>query len=163
MRRPFIAGNWKMHKNVAETAAYLRTHSGYAVASFHEALRLLLQHGREQKAADYAFYEEGLSDAIKAMGCKVTSNMTSLVVFDLPAEFEGKEKELVTGCRAEGFAIWNTLSEPAQIRIGILNQLTVPTLNDIVGRFADAMIAMGAPVDKTKILADLNSYLGSRQ
>ncbi|MCP5001654.1 MAG: aminotransferase [Hyphomicrobiales bacterium] len=146
-----------------ETAAYHRTHSGYAVASFHEALRLLLQHGREQRAADYAFYEAGLSNAIKAMGCKVTSNMTSLVVFDLPAEFEGKEKELVTGCRAAGFAIWNTLSEPAQIRIGILNQLTVPILNDIVGRFADAMIEMGAAVDKSRILGDLNSYLASHQ
>ena len=145
-----------------DTAAYHRTHSGYAVASFHEALRLLLQHGREQKAADYEFYEKGLRSAIEAMGCKVTSNMPSLLVFDLPAEFEGKEKELVTGCRAAGFAIWNTLSEPAQIRIGILNQLTVPTLNDIVGRYADAMIEMGATVDKTKILGDLNTYLASR-
>lgn len=145
-----------------ESAAYHRTHSGYAVASFHEALRLLLQHGREQKAADYAFYEKGLRNAIEAMGCKVTSNMTSLVVFDLPPAFAGKEKEIVVGCRAEGFAIWNTLSEPAQIRIGILNQLTVPTLNDIVGRFADAMIKMGAEVDKTKILSDLNEYLKSR-
>ena len=146
-----------------ETAAYHRTHYGYAVASFHEALRLLLQHGRQQKAADYEFYEKGLRNAIEAMGCEVTSNMPSLLVFDLPAEFEGKEKELVTGCRAAGFAIWNTLSEPAQIRIGILNQLTVPTLNDIVGRYADAMIEMGATVDKTAILGDLNSYLSSRQ
>ena len=145
-----------------EAAAYHRTHSGYAVASFHEALRLLLQHGREQKAQDYAFYEKGLRTAIEAMGCKVTSNMTSLVVFDLPEAFTGKEKELVQGCRAEGFAIWNTLSEPAQIRIGILNQLTVPALNDIVGRFADAMIKMGAEVDKSGILSDLNSYLSSR-
>jgi len=145
-----------------EVAAYHRTHSGYAVASFHEALRLLLQHGRKQKANDYAFYEKGLRSAIEAMGCKVTSNMTSLVVFDLPEAFTGKEKELVQGCRAEGFAIWNTLSEPAQIRIGILNQLTVPALNDIVGRFADAMIKMGAEVDKSGILSDLNSYLSSR-
>lgn len=145
-----------------ETAAYHRTHSGYAVASFHEALRLLLQHGREQKAADYAFFEKGLSNAIKAMGCKVTSNMTSLVVFDLPAEFEGKEKELVTGCRAAGFAIWNTLSEPAQIRVGILNHLNFDTINEIVGRFADAMIDMGAEVDKGQILDDLNSYLANR-
>jgi aspartate aminotransferase-like enzyme len=145
-----------------ETAAYHRTHSGYAVASFHEALRLLLQHGREQKASDYQFYEKGLSTAIESMGCKVTSNMPSLVVFDLPEEFTGREKELVTGCRAEGFAIWNTLSEPAQIRIGILNQLTVPALNDIVGRFADAMIALGVEVDKTQILTDLNGYLAGQ-
>ena len=145
-----------------DAAAYHRTHSGYAVASFHEALRLLLQHGREQKSNDYAFYEKGLRSAIEAMGCKVTSNMTSLVVFDLPEAYEGKEKELVQGCRAEGFAIWNTLSEPAQIRIGILNQLTVPALNDIVGRFADAMNKLGAEVDKAKILSDLNDYLAGR-
>jgi aspartate aminotransferase-like enzyme len=145
-----------------EIAAYHRTHSGYAVASFHEALRLLLQHGRAQKAADYAFFEKGLRGAIEAMGCKVTSNMTSLVVFDLPDAFSGKEKELVNGCRAAGFAIWNTLSEPAQIRVGILNHLNFDTINEIVGRFADAMIEMGAEVDKQQVLADLNTYLASR-
>jgi alanine-glyoxylate transaminase/serine-glyoxylate transaminase/serine-pyruvate transaminase len=145
-----------------ETAAYHRTHSGYAVASFHEALRLLLQHGRAQKAADYTFFEKGLRSAIEAMGCKVTSNMTSLLVFDLPDAFSGKEKELVTGCRAAGFAIWNTLSEPAQIRVGILNHLNFDTINDIVGRFADAMITMGAEVDKQQVLDDLNAYLSSR-
>jgi alanine-glyoxylate transaminase/serine-glyoxylate transaminase/serine-pyruvate transaminase len=145
-----------------ETAAYHRTHSGYAVASFHEALRLLLQHGRAQKAADFTFFEKGLRSAIEAMGCKVTSNMTSLLVFDLPDAFSGKEKELVTGCRAAGFAIWNTLSEPAQIRVGILNHLNFDTINDIVGRFADAMITMGAEVDKQQVLDDLNTYLSSR-
>jgi len=145
-----------------ETAAYHRTHSGYAVASFHEALRLLLEYGREQKAEDYEFYEKGLRNAIEAMGCKVTSNMPSLVVFDLPEEFTGKEKELVGKCRERGFAIWPTLSEPTQIRIGILNQLTVGALNDIVGRYADAMTEMGATVDKGRILDDLNSYLSSR-
>ena len=145
-----------------ETAAYHRTHSGYAVASFHEALRLLLQHGRKQKAADYAFFEKGLRTAIEAMGCKVTSNMTSLVVFDLPDAFSGHEKELVTGCREAGFAIWNTLSEPAQIRVGILNHLNFETINEIVGRFADAMIKMGAQVNKQQILDDLNSYLAAR-
>ncbi len=145
-----------------ETAAYHRTHSGYAVASFHEALRLLLQHGRAQKAADYAFYEKALRNAVESMGCRVTSNMTSLVVFNLPEAYEGREKELVTGCRAEGFAIWNTLSEPAQIRIGILNQLTPEAINDIVSRFTDAMIKLGIDVDKGAILDDLNSYLASR-
>jgi len=145
-----------------ETAAYHRTHSGYAVASFHEALRLLLQHGRAQKAADYAFYEKGLRAAVEAMGCRVTSNMTSLVVFNLPEEYEGREKELVTGCREKGFAIWPTLSEPTQIRVGILNQLTPEAINDIVGRFADAMIELGVAVDKNKVLEDLNSYLASR-
>ncbi len=145
-----------------EVAAYHRTHSGYAVASFHEALRLLLEHGRAQKAADYEFYEKALRNAVEAMGCRVTSNMTSLVVFNLPEAFEGKEKELVVGARAKGFAIWNTLSEPAQIRIGILNQLTPAALNEIVGRFADAMIELGIEVDKPRILDDLNSYLASR-
>ena len=145
-----------------EAAAYHRTHSGYAVASFHEALRLLLQHGREQKAADYAFFEKGLRSAIEAMGCKVTSNMTSLVVFDLPDAFTGQEKALVTSCREAGFAIWNTLSEPAQIRVGILNHLNFDTINDIVGRLADAMTNTGIEVDKQQILDDLNSYLASR-
>ncbi len=96
------------------------------------------------------------------MGCKVTSNMTSLVVFNLPDEFEGREKELVNGCREKGFAIWNTLSEPAQIRVGILNQLTPPAINDIVGRFADAMIELGVDVDKSVVLDELNAYLASR-
>jgi alanine-glyoxylate transaminase/serine-glyoxylate transaminase/serine-pyruvate transaminase len=145
-----------------ETAAYHRTHSGYAVASFHEALRLLLQHGRAQKAADYEFFEKGLRNAIESMGCNVTSNMPSLLVFDLPAEFEGKEKELVAGCRANGFAIWNTLSDPPQIRVGILNQLTTSALSDIVGRFADAMIGIGVEIDKDKIMQDLQDHLASR-
>ncbi len=145
-----------------EAAAYHRTHSGYAVASFHEALRLLLQHGRAQKAADYEFFEKGLRNAIESMGCTVTSDMPSLLVFDLPAEFEGKEKELVGGCRANGFAIWNTLSDPPQIRVGILNQLTTAALSDIVGRFADAMIGIGARVDKDKIMQDLQDHLASR-
>ena len=145
-----------------EAAAYHRTHSGYAVASFHEALRLLLQHGRAQKAADYAFYEQGLRQAVEAMGCEVTSNMTSLVVCNLPGSLAGKEKELVGNCRARGFAIWPTLSEPTQVRIGILNQLTTSAITDIVGRFADAMIEMDAEVDKDKILQDLGNYLANR-
>ena len=145
-----------------ETAAYHRTHSSYAVASFHEALRLLLQHGRAQKAADYIFFEKGLRNAIEAMGCTVTSNMPSLLVFDLPAEYEGREKELVQGCRAEEFGIWNTLSDPPQVRVGILNQLTVDAVTDIVGRFTDAMIKLGASVDKNKILDELHTYLDSR-
>ena len=145
-----------------ETAAYHRTHSSYAVASFHEALRLLLQHGRAQKAADYIFFEKGLRNAIESMGCAVTSNMPSLLVFDLPAEYEGHEKELVQGCRAEEFGIWNTLSDPPQIRVGILNQLTVAAVSEIIGRFADAMIKLGAEIDKGKILDDLHTYLDSR-
>ncbi len=141
-----------------EAGGYHRTHSGYAVAAFHEALRITLAHGRAQKAADYAYHEKALRQAIEAMGCNVTSNMTSLVVFDLPGEFAGREKELVGACRADGFGIWPTLSEPTQIRIGILNQLTIDAINDIVGRFVDAMLRMGVEIDKAAIMNDLNGY-----
>jgi aspartate aminotransferase-like enzyme len=133
-------------------AGYHRTHSCYAVASFHEALRLLLTHGREQKAADYIFHEKILSEAVQGLGCEVTSNMTSLVVLNLPGKLAGKEKELVGGCRAENFCIWPTLSEPTQIRIGILNQLTEAAITEIVSRFADAMIKMGADANKDAVL-----------
>ncbi len=145
-----------------DAAVYHRTHSGYAVASFHEALRLLLEHGRAQKATDYAFFEKGLRQAIEAMGCEVTSNMTSLVVCNLPGDLAGKEKELVGACRAEGFGIWPTLSEPVQVRVGILNQLTDEALSDIVGRYADAMLRMGADFDRDGVMAGLAGYLGSR-
>jgi aspartate aminotransferase-like enzyme len=137
----------------AEMPAYHQTHSCYAVASFHEALRISLAHGRARKAADYAFHESILREAVTAMGCKVTSNMTSLVVLNLPDALAGREKELVQKCRADGFAIWPTLSEPVQVRIGILNQLSEESISDIVGRFADAMLRMGANnVDKTAVL-----------
>ena len=129
---------------------------------FHEALRLLLQHGREQKAVDYAFFEKGLRKAIEGMGCEVTSNMTSLVVCNLPGAMAGREKELVGACRAEGFGIWPTLSEPVQVRVGILNQLTDAALNDIVGRLADAMLKMGAGFNKENIMTDLSDHLASR-
>jgi alanine-glyoxylate transaminase/serine-glyoxylate transaminase/serine-pyruvate transaminase len=139
-------------KDVA-TAGYHQTHSCYAVASFHEALRISLEHGRAKKAADYVFHESVLSEAVTAMGCKVTSNMTSLVVLNLPDALAGREKELVQECRAAGFAIWPTLSEPAQIRIGILNQLSEAAISDIVGRFADAVVHKGANnIDKNAVL-----------
>jgi aspartate aminotransferase-like enzyme len=142
-----------------EAGGYHRTHSAYAIASFHEALRLLLDHGLKQKAADYAACEKVLSAAVSAMGCDVTSNMTSLVVLNLPGDLAGREKELVGGCRAEGFGIWPTLSEPVQVRIGILNQLTKEAVLDIIGRFATAMQKMGAEFDKAAILADAESKL----
>ncbi|MEM7224392.1 MAG: aminotransferase [Pseudomonadota bacterium] len=145
-------------KDVA-AGGYHRTHSGYAVAAFHEALRILLTHGRARKAADYAYYEQALRQAVQAMGCHVTSNMTSLVVLNLPGDLAGREKDLVVACRAEGFAIWPTLSEPVQVRIGILNQLTPEAISDIVSRFADAMIKMGAEVDKAAVMKGLDSYL----
>ena len=140
------------------TPAYHRTHSCYAVAAFHEALRILLGYGKARKASDYAYHEKALRQAVQAMGCEVTSNMTSLVVLNLPGKLAGKEKELVAGCRAQGFGIWPTLSEPVQVRIGILNQLSSEQISEIVGRFADAMLAMGAEFDKAQVMGRLKSY-----
>ncbi len=138
--------------------SYHRTHSGYAVAAFHEALRITLQHGRVQRARDYAFHEKALRDAVIGMGCNVTSNMTSLVVLNLPDALAGREKELVQSCRAKGFGIWPTLSEPVQIRIGILNQLSPTAINTIVTRFADALNEMGAGVDVDAIHKGLDQH-----
>ena len=140
---------------------YHRTHSGYAVAAFHEALRLTLQHGRAQKARDYAWHEKALAAAVTAMGCTVTSNMTSLVVLNLPASLAGREKELVQMCRARGFGIWPTLSEPVQVRIGILNQLSRAAVTEIVSRFASAMAELGANVDMAAVLAGLDAHYTS--
>lgn len=143
-----------------DTAAgtYHRTHSGYAVAAFHEALRINLQHGKAQKAADYAHHEAALRAAVQALGCEVTSNMTSLVVLNLPGALAGREKELVANARAKGFGIWPTLSEPVQVRIGILNQLSEAAITDIVTRFAAEMNAMGANVDVGQALAALETH-----
>ena len=144
-------------KDVA-AGAYHRTHSGYAVAAFHEALRITLQHGRARKARDYAFHEKALRDAVTAMGCTVTSNMTSLVVLNLPASLAGREKELVQAARAKGFGIWPTLSEPVQVRIGILNQLSEAAITDIVMRFAVAMQEMGAEIDMGAVQSGLDRH-----
>jgi hypothetical protein len=84
--------------------------------------------------------------------------MTSLVVLNLPGKLKGREKELVVGARAKGFGIWPTLSEPVQIRIGILNQLSPEQITEIVDRFADAMLAMGAEFDKQRVMNQLKSY-----
>lgn len=140
------------------TPTYHRTHSAYAIAAFHEALRITLQHGRAQKARDYAFHEAALRAAVTAMGCTVTSNMTSLVVLNLPAGLAGREKELVQKCRAQGFGIWPTLSEPVQVRIGILNQLSRAAITEIVTRFATAIAEMGANIDMTQVLAGLDRH-----
>ena len=129
-----------------DTPGYHQTHSCYAVAAFHEALRIILGYGRRRKASDYAYHEKALRQAVEAMGCDVTSNMTSLIVLNLPGKLKGKEKELVQGARAQGFGIWPTLSEPVQVRIGILNQLSPEQIGEITSRFADAMLAMGAEV-----------------
>ena len=139
-------------------AGYHQTHSCYAVAAFHEALRIILGYGRRRKASDYAYHEKALRQAVEAMGCDVTSNMTSLIVLNLPGKLKGKEKELVQGARAQGFGIWPTLSEPVQVRIGILNQLSPEQIGEIASRFADAMLAMGAEFDKQKVMNQLKSY-----
>jgi alanine-glyoxylate transaminase/serine-glyoxylate transaminase/serine-pyruvate transaminase len=144
-------------KNV-DTPAYHQTHSCYAVAAFHEALRIILAYGRARKASDYKYHEKALRQAVEAMGCEVTSDMPSLVVLNLPGKLAGKEKELVQGARAQGFGIWPTLSEPVQVRIGILNQLSPEQITEIVGRFADAMLAMGAEFDKQQVMNQLKSY-----
>lgn len=142
----------------AEAGTYHRTHSAYAVAAFHEALRINLQHGRAQKAQDYAFHEKALRDAVALMGCEVTSNMTSLVVLNLPGALAGREKELVQSCRSQGFGIWPTLSEPVQVRIGILNLANRGAITDIVTRFGQAMQHMGANVDMAAVTALLDKH-----
>ena len=88
--------------------------------------------------------------------------MTSLVVLNLPGSLGGKENNLVALCRAEGFMIFPTMSEPTQVRIGILNQLSEAQITDIVGRFADAMVSMGAEVDKPAVLQILSMYYKNR-
>lgn len=142
----------------AEKGTYHRTHSAYAVAAFHEALRLTLEEGRAARAGNYALYEAALRDAVEAMGCEVTSNMTSLVVLNLPGDLAGREMELVQACRAEGFGIWPTLSQPVQVRIGILNQLSVAAVTEIVMRFADAVNKLGGNVDLDAVQARLDSH-----
>ena len=152
------ARHWGIIDGKDGTPGYHQTHSCYAVAAFHEALRIILSYGRRRKASDYAYHEKALRAAVEAMGCDVTSNMPSLVVCNLPGKFKGKEKELVAGCRERGFGIWPTLSEPVQVRIGILNQLSPEQIGEIVSRFADAMLAMGAEFDKQKVMSGLKSY-----
>ncbi len=134
-----------------EKGTYHRTHSAYAVAAFHEALRLTLEETLATRAGRYTFHESVLREAVEAMGCEVTSNMTSLVVLNLPGDLKGREMDLVQSCRAEGFGIWPTLSEPVQVRIGILNQLTPKAVTEIVTRFADAVERMGGTVDRDAV------------
>ena len=155
------ARHWGIINGKDGDPTYHRTHSCYSVAAFHEALRILLQHGREQKAADYAHHEIALRLAVEAMGCEVTSNMTSLVVLNLPGKLAGLEKDLVTMCREEYFGIWPTLSSPVQVRIGILNQLNQEAISDIAGRFADAMLKMGASFKKEEVMQELAEYFSS--
>ncbi|MEM1076000.1 MAG: aminotransferase [Pseudomonadota bacterium] len=140
---------------------YHRTHSAYAVSAFHEALRICLQQGIAERASDYIFHEAVLRDSVEAMGCTVTSNMPSLIVLNLPDALAGREMELVQHCRAQNFGIWPTLSEPVQVRIGILNLLTEAAISDIVNRFAEALRDLGASVDQNQLDGIINQHYGA--
>ena len=144
-----------------EKGTYHRTHSGYAVAAFHESLRLTLQEGLAKRSASYRTHERVLRDAVIAMGCEVTSDMSSLVVLNLPPELAGREMELVQNCRARGFGIWPTLSAPVQVRIGILNQLNHQAISRIVRLFAEALRELGGQADAEEIEALLESRYGT--
>ncbi|KNG95134.1 aminotransferase class V-fold PLP-dependent enzyme [Pseudaestuariivita atlantica] len=143
-----------------EKGTYHRTHSGYAVAAFHEALRLTLEQSVASRAADYTRHEAVLREAVEAMGCEVTSNMTSLVVLNLPPSLAGREMELVQHCRAQNFGIWPTLSAPVQVRIGILNQLNRSAIEEIVRRFAQAIRDLGGEVNNEDVDAVLHRHYG---
>jgi len=143
-----------------EKGTYHRTHSAHAVAAFHEALRLTLQETLARRAADYRFHEAALRKAVEVLGCDVTSDMTSLLVLNLPGDLAGREMDLVQMCRAEGFGIWPTLSAPVQVRIGILNQLTEAAIREIATRFAEAMQRMGGTVDMAAVAAVLDRHYG---
>lgn len=143
-----------------EKGTYHRTHSAYAVAAFHEALRLTLEQGIANRAQSYEIHESVLREAVEAIGCEVTSNMTSLIVLNLPGDLRGREMELVQHCRAQNFGIWPTLSEPVQVRIGILNQLNRNAVTEIVNRFAQAVRDLGGHADPEVIDAVLHRRYG---
>lgn len=157
------ARHWGIVDGVdVEQGTYHRTHSGYAVAAFHEALRLTLSEGINVRAKAYAFHEQAMRGALESLGCVVTSNMTSLLVLNLPENMAGQEAELVKRCRANGFGIWPTLSTPVQIRIGILNQLNRAATTDIVMRFASAMAEMDKTVVPENAKSALDAYYDNR-
>jgi aspartate aminotransferase-like enzyme len=139
------------------TATYHQTHSCYAVAAFHEALRIILGYGRGRRASDYAYYEGVLRNALVAMGCEVTSDMTSLLVLNLPEKLKGHEKDLVAYARTNGFGIWPTLSEPVQVRIGILNLLSPEQIAEVAERFASILIEFGDDFDKAAVMSVLKT------
>ncbi|RFC66266.1 aminotransferase class V-fold PLP-dependent enzyme [Fulvimarina endophytica] len=142
-----------------EKGSYHRTHSPYAVASFHEALRMVLEEGMLQRAERYRTAEKALNAALTKMGCTVTSNMTSLLVLDLPEQLHGQEKDFVAKCRAENFCIWPTLSEPTQIRVGILNLLKEEELTEITRRFGDMLNRHDCKTDVDAAVAELKRHL----
>ena len=139
-----------------DKGTYHRTHSAYAVAAFHEALRLTLQEGISNRAAKYVKFEKVLSGAFRAMGCDVTSDMTSLIVLNLPENLSGREMEFVQHCRAENFGIWPTLSEPVQVRVGILNLLTDESISEIINKFGSALKELGGQFDDKLVALEIN-------
>ena len=139
-----------------DKGTYHRTHSAYAVAAFHEALRLTLQEGISNRAAKYVKFEKVLSGAFRAMGCDVTSDMTSLVVLNLPENLSGREMEFVQHCRSENFGIWPTLSEPVQVRVGILNLLTDEAISEIINKFGSALKELGGQFDYKLVALQIN-------
>lgn len=158
----FEARHWGIVEGQdVEKGSYHRTHSGYAVAAFHESLRLTLEEGLAARAASYKLHEAALKEAVAAMGCEVTSDMSSLVVLNLPGDLAGREMELVQNCRAQGFGIWPTLSAPVQVRIGILNLMRPSAIREIVRRFGEAMNDMGADIDPDEITAVLDKHFVS--
>ena len=84
--------------------------------------------------------------------------MTSLVVLNLPDTLAGREKELVQNCRARNFGIWPTLSDPVQVRIGILNQLSQAQITRIVTLFAEAMNELGANINLDTVRDGLDRH-----
>lgn len=146
----------------AEKGTYHRTHSGYAVAAFHESLRLTLEQTVADRAKSYARHEVALRRAVEAMGCTVTSDMTSLVVLNLPPDLAGREMELVQHCRSQNFGIWPTLSAPVQVRIGILNQLNRKAIAEIVGRFGQAIRDLGGDFNQSNVDDVMHSNYGTQ-
>ena len=142
-----------------DKGTYHRTHSAYAVAAFHEALRLTLEEGIANRAAKYSKFEKVLSGAFSAMGCDVTSDMTSLVVLNLPKNLSGREMEFVQHCRSENFGIWPTLSEPVQVRVGILNLLNDEAISEIIDKFGAALKELGGHLMITLFLLKLINFL----
>ena len=100
-------------------------------------------------------YEKVLSAAFRAMGCDVTSDMTSLVVLNLPENLSGREMEFVQQCRSENFGIWPTLSEPVQVRVGILNLLSDEAIFEIINKFGAALKKLGGHFDDKLILREM--------
>jgi aspartate aminotransferase-like enzyme len=153
----FEARHWAILEDAdVDKGTYHRTHSAYAVAAFHEALRLTLQEGISNRAAKYVKFEKVLSGAFRAMGCDVTSDMTSLVVLNLPKNLSGREMDFVQYCRSENFGIWPTLSEPVQVRVGILNLLTDDAISEIINKFGSALKELGGQFDDKLVALEIN-------